>query len=278
MISLLLAFGCLSCSTLSKSAVSCPDISPKKNDYRAYHKLRKTGKAIAYKGSSSNRSVHRLKSVKNKDINNYNPHSTNIVNRAPGVSMIELNKILVASADNRQRPAISNIQSQSLSETENKVTIYSQQDNCDTILLRSGGIILGKIEEIGVTELKYRKCNNLSGPLISILVTEVSGIHYINGTNEVFGPSDAGIQGQARTSDTNSTVLKNEVLGSAGFLIAVVGLFIASIPLGILATIFGIVSLTKINKSPKRLKGRGFAILAIIIGITEAILMIIALS
>lgn len=59
-------------------------------------------------------------------------------------------------------------------------------NNCDEIILRSGVIIKGKVTEIGVDEIKYKKCENLEGPTIAILKSEVFLIKYPNGTTDVF--------------------------------------------------------------------------------------------
>jgi len=61
----------------------------------------------------------------------------------------------------------------------------------DTIVLLNGNIIDAKIEEITPTEIKYRRADNLSGPLYTINKSEVLSIKYGNGTVEVIN-----VQGQ----------------------------------------------------------------------------------
>ncbi len=57
-------------------------------------------------------------------------------------------------------------------------------NNCDTLYLRKGGEIAGKVIEINPTEIKYKKCDNLDGPLIVIPKNDVRYIRYTNGITE----------------------------------------------------------------------------------------------
>jgi len=67
-------------------------------------------------------------------------------------------------------------------------------------------------------------------------------------------------------------------MGVAGFVASLVGLFIFGIPLGLMAVIFGAVSLGKIKKHPGKYKGKGLAIASFVIGIVDIIGVIIVLS
>jgi len=55
----------------------------------------------------------------------------------------------------------------------------------DTIVLFNGTMIDVKLEEITPTEIKYRRADNLNGPLVTINKSEVFSIKYDNGTTEV---------------------------------------------------------------------------------------------
>ncbi len=61
-------------------------------------------------------------------------------------------------------------------------TLFAQ----DNIVLRSGEEIKAKVEEVGIAEIKYRKSDNLTGPLYTIRKGEVLLINYQNGTKDVF--------------------------------------------------------------------------------------------
>jgi hypothetical protein len=55
----------------------------------------------------------------------------------------------------------------------------------DMIILTDGSIIEAKVEEISPTEIRYRRSDNLQGPLIVIHKSDVLSIRYENGIVEV---------------------------------------------------------------------------------------------
>jgi len=57
----------------------------------------------------------------------------------------------------------------------------------DLLTKRNGDEILVKVTEITPSEVKYRRADNLDGPLISVWKADVFMIRYANGTKEVFG-------------------------------------------------------------------------------------------
>ena len=56
----------------------------------------------------------------------------------------------------------------------------------DTLSMRSGENILVKVIEVGTSEVKYKKIDNLNGPIFSILKSDLLVIKYENGTKEDF--------------------------------------------------------------------------------------------
>jgi hypothetical protein len=56
----------------------------------------------------------------------------------------------------------------------------------DTLSMRSGENILVKVIEVGTTEVKYKKLDNLNGPDFSILKSDLLTIKYENGTKDDF--------------------------------------------------------------------------------------------
>jgi len=71
-------------------------------------------------------------------------------------------------------------------------------DTCgDFITLKDGIVIEGKILEITETEVKYKKCNNLSGPAYKTKLEKIASIKYANGTEEIIG--------QGKVKKLNST-------------------------------------------------------------------------
>ncbi len=166
----------------------------------------------------------------------------------------------------------------------NKVNIADNKyqkfkdDPCDNIILKNGEEISGKILEIGITEIKYKKCENINGPTYTIKKSDVLMIRYSNGTKEIFTTESSKEVFNTESSITNNTRASTEVLGILGFILSLIGLLIFGIPLGILAIVFGAISLTKIKKNPKRFKGKGFAIAGIIIGVIDVVALLILLA
>jgi hypothetical protein len=56
----------------------------------------------------------------------------------------------------------------------------------DTLSMRSGENILVKVIEVGTTEVKYKKQDNLNGPVFSMLKSDLLMIKYENGTKDDF--------------------------------------------------------------------------------------------
>jgi hypothetical protein len=281
---LVLFFSQISCRTMEKSALSCPEVLTKKNSKLLSHQKGFKKKTIgAQKENNKLLALKHSKYRKEKEIK-YKPIvplALSSIERVPDIDKVEYSKGLLASTDNLFCPTL-NIHTLppvfKMNDFEkSEIPIYVQQNRCDTIILKSGALLIGKVEEIGQSEIKYRKCNNLTGPLISISKSEVSSIHYSNGTRDFFDPSDAYIPNRPIPTYNYNPVLKIEGLGLAGFISSLVGLFIAGIPLGAVAIVFGGISLSKIKKQPQKFKGKGFAIASIIIGIIAVAGMIILL-
>ena len=60
----------------------------------------------------------------------------------------------------------------------------------DTLSMRSGENMLVKVIEVGTSEVKYRKLDNLNGPIFSILKSDLLTIKYENGTKDDFSRSN----------------------------------------------------------------------------------------
>jgi hypothetical protein len=144
---------------------------------------------------------------------------------------------------------------------------------CDTIVLKNGDIVQARVAEIGQREIRYRKCEDAEGPVIVIGISEVFMIKYPNGTRDYFN-----FEKSSAPAETGTVPKKTEGMAVAGFIGSLAGLFIAGIPLGIMAMVFGFVSLGKMNRHPERYKGRGFAVAGIIIGMVDIIGAIIYIA
>ena len=287
---LILSFVLFSCSTSKKTALSCPEFSINKNNKVAFDHKRYKAVISHYRATARKQPVRLSRKNQRKDIivfKNSQDQDDSLVTTTKSVSdlnKIEYSKGLIASIDNAIIPFVGNntygLSLKKLDSTEQpKDLIITQPSGCDTIVLKSGSLLIGKVEEIGQNEIKYRKCNNLTGPIISILKSDVSVIIYTNGTHEFITSTNALDSSQNNTTTSyNNAPIKTEGLGIAGFVSSLVGLFIAGIPLGLVGLIFGGISLSKIKKQPNKFKGKGLAIASIIIGIIAIIGAIIVIA
>lgn len=104
-------------------------------------------------------------------------------------------------------------------------------------------------------------------------ITDVFMVKYPNGTRDYFTSDKSPAPSMGGTIPK-----KTDGLAVAGFIGSLAGLFILGIPLGIMAIVFGFVSLGKIDRHPERYKGRGFGIASIIIGAIDVIGMLIIIA
>lgn len=56
----------------------------------------------------------------------------------------------------------------------------------DIIIMKDGSEVTSKVKEVGTTEIKYVKFDNLTGPVYSIEKSTIFMIKYENGTKDVF--------------------------------------------------------------------------------------------
>ncbi len=141
----------------------------------------------------------------------------------------------------------------------------SIKDSCDIITLTDGRAAVVRVIEIGITEIKYKSCDDPSGPLRIVLKENVYSIYYKNGRKEIFNadsaprsPSNHNRSGQTQYEGFAITAM---VLGILGF--------------GPLPIIFGAIGLGKINANPQRWAGRGMANAGIILGIIWTAIIIL---
>jgi hypothetical protein len=100
----------------------------------------------------------------------------------------------------------------------------------DVITLRTGEEIRSKIQEIGQTEIKYKKFDNQTGPVYVVAKSDVSNILYENGTKDLFSNGQTITDtGKANPVPGNTITSKGapvaETTGKTKFLIGFSGVF-----------------------------------------------------
>jgi hypothetical protein len=169
---------------------------------------------------------------------------------------IQTNRALVASADQDLRNVVS-------ATTQ----INNQNDeSCDVIYFRNNKVVSAKVVEINSTDIKYKRCDNLDGPLIVVEKNSVKSILYKNGDTETFTESYPVKPIQENTRINKSS--PNPDANYDGYAIAsfVCGVLFFLLFPGILGFIFGIISLKRIKESDGKLKGKVFALIGTVIG------------
>lgn len=157
---------------------------------------------------------------------------------------------------------------------ENKNIIVFNTDSCDNIILKNGDEINAIVIEVGISEIRYKKCDNKSGPTYAVFKSDVFLIKYSNGTKDIFtsieNKENKVEQTKIEPDNYNVDNRKSEGLGIAGFVISLVDCFLPypySLVLGAIAFIFGVVSISRINNYPKKYFGKGFGIISILLGL-----------
>jgi hypothetical protein len=154
---------------------------------------------------------------------------------------------------------------------------------CDQIVLRNGDVIEAKVKEVGVNEIRYKKCDRQDGPDYTISKRDILSIKYSNGEVERFNASSTAASPSQSNSSNNRqsydspTNQQNDgprtdafaiVAISAGGLAVLTGL--GSFLFAAVAVVFGAMSISRIRKQPGRYKGKGLAVAGMVLGIVAA--------
>lgn len=171
-----------------------------------------------------------------------------------------------------------------LSKKSNPLFILS--DSCgDIITFKSGDIINAKVYEINDEKIKYKRCDNLEGPLFVVSKNTVQSVKYINGVIDVI-ESNASVPVYKETNrlPSNPSNLKTHPMASwslALFIAGFIPLFII-IP-WIISLVMAANAIDEMEAEPNMYKGmrmaktvRAFDI--IFLFLVVAILLLLLLS
>ena len=85
-------------------------------------------------------------------------------------------------------------QNEQLIEKKQITDTHEKANNYDIILLKNGQEIKAKVNEITLTEIKYKAFDNLAGPTRYAAKNDVLAVIYANGQREVFGATSKNTQ------------------------------------------------------------------------------------
>lgn len=217
----------------------------------------RNGYDITFKTSKKN-------SAKKNDVEKLNRIETT---HASLESDIQTNHQMIASSNQDMRSIV-------LAPTQ---TNTQNDESCDVIYFRNNKVVSAKVVEISSTDIKYKRCDNLDGPLIVVDKNSVKSILYKNGDTETFTENYP-----VKQTSENTTINKTSPNDDAkydGFAIASFAcslLFFFVFP-AVIAFIFGIISLKRIKESNGTLKGKVFASIGTLIGGILLFITILAL-
>ncbi len=186
--------------------------------------------------------------------------------------------------------AVEAIPSEELASTQRNVSfpkknnpIVFTKDECnDLITMKNGDEIKVKVIEISEKQIKYKRCDNLEGPLITVNKYDVFSIKYANGTKEIFKeekpltPKEPETNNKNNSPNQGSQRPKLHILAVFSILCATVGFFVVGLG-PIAAIIFGAQAIKEINLAPDRYYGKGLAIAGIAIAGLIILLLLLAL-
>jgi len=150
---------------------------------------------------------------------------------------------------------------------------------CDIIYFKSGKMEYCKIIESNPSEVIYKMCDYLDGPIIRVNKSDLFKIRYANGREDIVsassnkGVKNAYFKARKEGFASASMIISFISLGALLFF----GHFAIALLLSILALLFGIIALVKINKSNDQLRGKGAAITGVIISSIVLLLSLLIL-
>ena len=124
--------------------------------------------------------------------------------------------------------------------TEKKSSIVFDIE-CDNIILKNGSEISSKIIEITPDLIKYRKCANIEGPLISISRNSILMIRYADGTKDIMNFDKDNQHNQVY----NYSNTPSSSIGFASIVTSVFAWFILPYIFAPVGIVLGIICLTK---------------------------------
>lgn len=146
--------------------------------------------------------------------------------------------------------------------------VFNIEPECgDVIVFRSGDSLKVKVLEITEDVIRYKRCDNLEGPLFTVSKGKVASIQYVNGLKEAFkAEQSVSPQASGPASVAGSPQVKKPVdrsgakvhpLALVAFIFAVLGLLLP-IPFTIASLLVAPTALKRIAQWPARYKGEGW--------------------
>jgi TM2 domain-containing membrane protein YozV len=82
---------------------------------------------------------------------------------------------------------------------------------CDVIILKNGTEIQAKVIEIGEFKVKYKNCDNLTGPTFYKNKSEIFMVKYPNGTSTIIENKEEPSASQASNNNSSNSIVNNNM-------------------------------------------------------------------
>lgn len=147
-------------------------------------------------------------------------------------------------------------------------------DSCgDKIVLRNADEIDAKVIEINKLNVMYKRCDNLSGPMVITKADDIFMIKYANGTKEVFEKKTEKKPVEVKQPEKKvMCAAEYNNFAVASIATAILGLTIILAPIPF---VLGIIGSNQIKKNPERYRGRELASIGIAFGSIGTILLLL---
>lgn len=131
--------------------------------------------------------------------------------------VIENNEILFASSSDEflilKKPNITDVKTNTFYNND----INSNNNDCDLIILKNGDEISAKVIDVGLDEVKYIKCDNLTGPTFTIRKSEIFMIKHANGSKTVLNDvSSSNASSSSNDEYYNSSPTEDDYIKTIG--------------------------------------------------------------
>ena len=141
-------------------------------------------------------------------------------------------------------------------------------EKCDNIILQDGTEISAKVLEITPDLVKYKKCTNLEGPIVSIYKSKILMIRYIDGSKDIFKANEFV---NSTSSIDESEGEYQSGLGGFSILFGLASIAVLAILFAPLGIIFGAIALTKD-------KDKTAGVIGLILSITSFLLFLVGMT
>ncbi len=163
----------------------------------------------------------------------------------------------------------------------NRTPIYTvnySKEKCDTIIMKDGERIIAQVISASSELISFQKCGDTEKKVYKMDASNVLIIKYFNDRAEVFGSTKD-------VEKMNISYKQTEILSVLSLILSILAilttLFLSVFAGGVLSVItliFGIVGYRKVNRNKDKYKGKGLAIVGIILSVAGIVLAIISIN